>query len=262
MYSVFWFIPLLFCSSRGRLWLAFPSWAHLNFPGMGTDNKGIGTLRTFAAKCSHRVLGRFAQSVQKCLLSVPELAAEGDSSVPGGALDHGNIPIFSASSALASVSCLNFRSEVSWRAQGCTKMLEELCHPRAPHWYVSSAHCTSPLCFAGKTWNYSTEVNKFEKCGLFCLKNVFCWVEGGKGSCPVGMSRHPWALQVRIGREVRSRQGASLNSWQNTISSRSFGCWPKYIQKYWKPAISQAGIPEKRKVAEPCHCSARVCIFC
>lgn len=137
MYSAFWFTPLLLCSSRGGLWLAFPSWAHLKFPGSSTDNKGAVTLRTSAAKCSPRVLGRVAQSVQKCLLSAPELGAEGDSSVPRRAaaapLDHGSVPIFTASSALSSVSCWNCRSEVLWRARDCTKVLKELRCPRAPH---------------------------------------------------------------------------------------------------------------------------------
>lgn len=135
-YSAFWFTPSLLCSSRGGLWLAFPSWAHLKFPGLGTDNKGAVTLRTSAAKCSPRVLGRFAQSVQKCLLSAPELAAEGDSSASRRAavtpLDHGNVPVFTASSALASVFCWNCRSEVLWRAQDCTKVLKELRLPRTP----------------------------------------------------------------------------------------------------------------------------------
>lgn len=142
MYSAFWFTPLLLCSSGGGLWLAFPSWAHLKFPGSSTDNKGAVTLRTSAAKCSPRVLGRVAQSVQKCLLSAPELGAEGDSSVPGRAaaapLDHGNVPIFTASSALSSVSCWNCRSEVLWRARDCTKVLKELRCPRAHQW--SSLH--------------------------------------------------------------------------------------------------------------------------
>lgn len=73
MYSALQFTPTLSCNSRGRLWLAFPSWAHLKFPGLGTDNKGAVTLWTSAAKYSPRVLERFAQSAEKYLLSAPAL---------------------------------------------------------------------------------------------------------------------------------------------------------------------------------------------
>lgn len=64
-FHAFWFTPLLLCTSGGGLWLAFPSWVHLKFPGWGTDNKGAVTLRRSAAKCSPRVLGRYARFVQK-----------------------------------------------------------------------------------------------------------------------------------------------------------------------------------------------------
>lgn len=147
-FHAFWFTPLLLCTSGGGLWLDFPSWVHLKFPGWDTDNKGAVTLGTSAAKCSPGVLGRFAQSVQKyCCqhlswqLKVTQIWA---AVTP---LDHGNVPIFTASSALESISsCWNFRSQMLWRAQDCRKVLKELHHPRAPHCYVSGAYCTSSLC--------------------------------------------------------------------------------------------------------------------
>lgn len=62
IHSACWFTPSLLCSSTGRLWLAFPSWAHLKFRGLVTDNKGAVALRPSAAKCLPRVLQSLCRS--------------------------------------------------------------------------------------------------------------------------------------------------------------------------------------------------------
>lgn len=70
------------------------------------------------------------------------------------------------------------------------------------------------------------------------------------------------APQGRTRREVRSRQATLQSSWWNTVSSRSLGCWPVIHPKILKASHCSGWQPRSEEVAEPRHCSARVCRRC